>query len=210
MAIEGEYSVTTEEVPPMQWIQRCAASLSGLLMCFSLLSEQHASTGDGDHKEEIYVIRSVRVSRIAPTEYCAQSKTGFPDTVFEDKYVFHPVTTRAEDGAILSTVGKDIASLHACFGKTTDPNLLNFYAEGELAGIQFTGRGKCTSLKADSPEAGLNESTCFLDLGGLKYPYAAGLLTTNTLRSRNIIGDKSDPPGYIQPSIATVRLWRRR
>src|SRR5215468_3987726 len=193
----------------MLWTKCCVILFCALMFCISLLSEQDATICSGNHREEIYVIRSVRTSRISPTEYCAQPQTGFADTVFEDRYVFHPVTTRGEDGAILSTAGKETASLHACFGKTTDPNLLNFYAEGEITGIRFTGRGKCTFLKTDFPEPGLNESTCFLDLGGLKDPYAGGLLTTNTLRSRNIIGDKSDPPGYIQPSIATVRLWRR-
>jgi hypothetical protein len=194
----------------MLWIQQCATDCCMFLLCTSLLSAQDVPTSYGGHKEEIYVIRSVRTSRISPTEYCAQSQTGFADTVFEDRFVFRPVTTRGEDGAILSTAGKETASLHACFGKTTDPNLLNFYAEGVITGIRFTGRGKCTFLKTDFPEPGLNESTCFLELSGLKDPYAGGLLTTNTLRSRNVIGDKSDPPGYIQPSIATVRLWRRR
>ena len=185
------------------------SAMIALLLSTTLLVGQDASIPHDGKQEEIYVIRSVRTSRITPTEYCAQTQTGFADAVFEDRYVFRPVTTRTEDGAVVSTVGKEIASLHACFGKLTDPNLLNFYGEGEIAGIRFTGRGRCTSLKADAPEPGLDESTCFLDLGGLKDPYKGGLLTTNTLRSRNITGDKSDPPGYVQPSIATVRLWRR-
>jgi len=29
-------------------------------------------------------------------------------------------------------------------------------------------------------------------------------------KPRKPIGDESDPPGYAQPSIATIRLWRRR
>ncbi len=194
----------------MLWIQRCATHCCALLFCTSLLSAQGVSTPNGGKREEIYVIRSVRTSRITPSEYCAQSRTGFVDTLFEDRYVFHPVTTRAEDGAVVSTGGKDAASVHACFGKTADPNVFDFYGDGEIVGIRFTGRGKCTSLKTDFPEPGLNLTTCFLDLGGLNAPYAGGLLTTNTLLSRNITGEKSDPPGYIQPSIATVRLWRRR
>jgi len=193
----------------MLWTKCCVTLFCALMFCISLLSEQDATISSGNHREEIYVIRSVRTSRITPTEYCAQSQTGFADALFEDRYVFHPVTTRADDGAVVSTAGKEIASLHACFGKMADPNLLNFYGEGEIAGIPFAGRGRCTSLKTDAPEPGLNESTCFLDLSGLKAPYTGGLLTTNTLRSRNVTGDKSDPPGYVQPSIATVRLWKR-
>ena len=194
----------------MPWTPPSAAICLALLMSTGLLAAQDTATAHNDKKEEVYVIRSVRISRINPTEFCAQSQTGFADNVFEDRYVFHPVTTRAEDGAVISTVGKETASLHACFGKMADPNLLNFYAEGEIAGIHFTGKGQCTFLKTEFPEPGLSESTCFLHLGGMKDPYAGGLLTTNTLRSRNITGDKSEPPGYIQPSIATVRLWRRR
>jgi hypothetical protein len=90
------------------------------------------------------------------------------------------------------------------------PTFLNFYAEGELGGLIFDGTGKCTTLRRDFPEPGLNVAACFLHLGGLEDRYAGGLLTSNTVVSRNVTGDKSDPPGYVQPSIATVRLWRRR
>ena len=100
----------------MLWTKRCATHFCALLFCISLLSAQDATTSSGNPREEIYVIRSVRTSRIAPTEYCAQSRTGFVDTVFEDRYVFHPVTTRAADGAVVSTAGKETATLHACFG----------------------------------------------------------------------------------------------
>jgi hypothetical protein len=193
----------------MLWTQRHAIQCCGLLFCTSLLLAQPVPTS-GVHKEEIYVIRSVRMSRIAPTEYCKQSRTSFIGTVFEDRYVFHAVTTRADDGAIVNALGKQTALVHACFGKTADANVLNFYGEGEIAGISFTGGGKCTFLKENFPEASLNEATCFLQLSGLNDQYRGGLLTTNTLLTRNITGDKSDPPGYIQPSIATVRLWRRR
>jgi len=56
---------------------------------------------------------------------------------------------------------------------------------------------------------GISVWTCFLELSGLKAPYKGGILTTNTVDSRNPLGEKSDPPGYTEPSIATVRLWRR-
>ena len=35
--------------------------------------------------EEIYIARSVRESRVASTEYCAEAKTGFKSTI-EDRY----------------------------------------------------------------------------------------------------------------------------
>jgi hypothetical protein len=192
----------------MAWIRRCAASWYALLFCATLLPAQGNSAPHGNQKEEIFVIRSVRTSRITPTGYCAQSRTGFSDVVFEDQYVFHAVDTDAQRGLIVNTLGNKIASLHACFGKAADPNVLNFCGESEIAAIFFTGNRKCTILKTDFPEHGLNLNACFLHLGGLQAPYVGGLLTTNTLIARNTLGEKSDPPGYIQPSIATVRLWK--
>ena len=186
------------------------AGCCALLLSARVLYAQNASVSEDAKKEEIYVIRSVRTSRIAPTDYCAQSRTGFASTVFEDTYVFHTVSVNAEIGTVTGVSGAKRASAHTCFGKTEDPDVLNFYAEGELAGLSFSGKGKCTTLRRDFPESGLNAATCFLHLGGLEDRYVGGLLTTNTLVSRNVTGDKSDPPGYVQPSIATVRLWRRR
>jgi hypothetical protein len=183
----------------------CCALFSASILC-----ARHASVPDGVNKEEIYVIRSVRTSRIPPTDYCAQSRTGFAETLFEDRFAFHTVSTNTKDGLVANAFGAKTGSGNTCFGKTVDPDVLNFYAEGEIAGISFKGRGRCTILKKDFPEAGLNVSTCFLDLGGLQDRYAGGLLTSNTLVSRDVTGDKSDPPGYLQSSIATVRLWRRR
>jgi hypothetical protein len=186
------------------------AGCGALLLNAGVLCAQIASASGVAEREEIYVIRSERISRITPTDYCAQSRTGFASIVFEDRYVFHTVSVNAEIGIVTGVSGAKRASAHACFGKTQDPDVLNFYAEGELGGLRFEGRGKCTTLRRDFPEPGLNAATCFLHLGGLEERYAGGLLTTNTLVARNVTGDKSDPPGYVQPSIATVRLWRRR
>jgi hypothetical protein len=192
----------------MRWIRRCAANCWVLLFCATLLPAQDSPAPHGKKKEEIFVIRSVRTARITPTDYCAQFRTGFSDVLYEDQYDFYAVATDAQHGAIVSTLGNKTASLHACFGKAPDPNVLNFYGEGEIAAISFTGNGKCMILKRDFPEPGLKLNACFLHLGGVKDPYIGGLLTTNTLITRNTLGEKSDPPGYVQPSIATVRLWK--
>ena len=37
---------------------------------------------------------------------------------------------------------------------------------------------------------------------------AVGSLATNKINSKALIGAETDPPGYVQPSIATIRLWR--
>ena len=74
----------------------------------------------------------------------------------------------------------------------------------------MTGKGRCGPIANDFPEPGISSNRCFLILSNLTPPYAAGVLTTNSIASRQPIGEQSDPPGYVQPSIATIRLWRRR
>ena len=76
--------------------------------------------------------------------------------------------------------------------------------------MPLVGRGQCRTTKRDYPEAGITVMTCQLDLKGLPSEYVGGQLTTNTLGSRTLLGADTDPPGYTQPSIATVRLWRKR
>jgi hypothetical protein len=53
------------------------------------------------------------------------------------------------------------------------------------------------------------ESRCFLLLDNLSHGYLGGHLTANTINSRQVLGGTTDPKGYVQSSIATVRLWRR-
>jgi hypothetical protein len=51
---------------------------------------------------------------------------------------------------------------------------------------------------------------CFADLSDPAYKYVGGQLTTNTMGSLKLLGVESDPLGYAQPSIATIRLWKKR
>ena len=61
-------------------------------------------------------MRTVRTSRSTATAYCAQSRTGFTDVTFEDRYDFY-AQTAGKQGAISTALGKKTASTHACFGK---------------------------------------------------------------------------------------------
>jgi hypothetical protein len=160
--------------------------------------------------EDIYVARSMRESRVTPTAFCAEARTGFGSSRSEDRYTFRSTATRGSDGLMIETNVQTIGSLHACFGSTLDPMLTTFYAEGVLGTVTFTGRGECRNAKQDYPEPGMNVTRCFLELSDLPSGYVGGQLTTNTMGSRNALGEESDPPGYTQPSIATVRLWKRR
>ena len=180
-----------------------------ILMSLSVVWAQNAPVAVAGKKEEIYILRSVRTSRISPTSYCAQSRTGFSDPLYESRFVFHTVTTDSSHGMVLNAFGEQTGAAQACFGKTVDPDVLTFYAEGDIAGQRFTGKGKCTTVKRDFPEPGLTVVMCFLELGGLKDPYVGGFLSSNTIFSRSLTGETSDPAGYVQSSIATVRLWRK-
>jgi hypothetical protein len=160
--------------------------------------------------EEIYIARSLRESRDTPTEFCSLARAGFDNVSSEDHYTFRSIAVRPSDGKLVDNNVRMIGRLRACFGSTNNPQLQNFYAQGVLGGVAFTGRGECLASKADYPESGITRSRCFLHLDGLPTEYIGGELTTNSIRSRNVVGDQSDPPGYTQPSIATIRLWRRR
>jgi len=179
---------------------------------FASLTEAFSQSGlanDG-RVEEIYIARSVLESEVKPTDFCAGQKIGFGKDVADRHYTFRSVSTRVTDGRIVDVNAGIVGRLHGCIGSTADPAALNFYAEGVLANVPFSGTGECRTAKRDYPEPGIGIYRCFLELRGLPKGYAGGQLTTNTLVSRNPIGDKSDPPGYTQSSIATIRLWKRR
>jgi hypothetical protein len=160
--------------------------------------------------EEIYIARSLRESRDKPTEWCSKSRAGFENVTSEDHYTFRSIAVRPSDGKLVDDNVRMVGRLRACFGSTNNPQLQNFYAEGVIGGVAFKGLGECLASTADYPESGITRSRCFMHLDGLPTEYIGGELTTNSIRSRNVVGDLSDPPGYTQPSIATIRLWRRR
>ncbi len=185
-----------------------APILGALVLCSAEVSGQ--SRPAASSVEDIHIVRSLRLSRAEPTTFCSPSKTAFSDVQYEDRYTFAAVATRSDDGFVTDARSKEVGSARGCFGQTPDPTVLNFYIEGASSGISFTGRGKCATLRSDFPEAGLRVWHCFIDLSALSDPYVGGFLTTNTITSRTTDGAVSDPPGYVQPSIATIRLWKRR
>ncbi len=158
--------------------------------------------------ESIFVVRSVRESRVAATNFCVESRTGFAKASIEDKYSFRSIAIRPSDGLVTDTNVTQVATGHACLGPTEDPGVLNFYMEGVLGGVTYHGRGECRS-GADAPEPGVAPQRCFLNLHDIP-GYVGGQLATNTVVTRAIIGEQSDPLGYTQPSIAVIRLWKHR
>ena len=194
----------------------CVGLLSAVALMAGTTSDgrnaatQGSSTATSSPVEDIYVLRSLRDSRsTTPGGFCDSGKIGFVAQI-EDQYSFKAVATRAGDGKVVDASHHDTGTLHACFDSVPGVADTNFYGEGVIAGITATGKGKCTIIAPEFPEPGITSFRCFLVLSNLSPPYFAGVLTTNTIRSREPIGDRSDPPGYIQPSIATIRFWRKR
>jgi len=162
--------------------------------------------------EDIYVLRSIREPQAPTAGWCAASRTGFaPFPADAERFFsFWSVRSRPEDGRIVDAKAARVAELRACFGPTDDRARQHFHAEIRLGALTFRGSGECLALMIDFPESGLFPVRCHLVLDGLPAPYVGGLLTTNTLTTRAAFGGDSEPPGYTQASIATIRLWRAR
>ena len=159
--------------------------------------------------EDIYVLRSLREERSTPDDFCAAAKIGFAAKI-QDRYVFKAVVTRAPDSKVIDVVSHPAGTLRACFDAAPGVADTDFYAEGVRANVPATGKGKCTPIASDYPVLGITSVRCFLVLSNLPFPYVAGMLTTNSVTSRQPVGAESSPPGYVQPSIATIRLWRKQ
>lgn len=185
------------------------AAYALMLAALSSLAQSQAPRADTGI-EEISILRSVRLSRVDPTDFCAPSRTGFSRAAMEDRYDFKSVATAAASGEVTGADGPRVGTLHACFGPTADAAVVNFYAEGSVRTVAIIGRGSCRTTKVDFPEAGISVATCQLDLSGLPADYVGGYLTTNSILSHATLGPESEPLGYTQTSIATIRLWKKR
>lgn len=163
-------------------------------------------------REDILVLRSLRVERNAKSEWCTAERTGFEPVAggfrFEDRYSMWSLTARPDLGRVVNAKSHVVGELRGCFAQTADPRTVLFYAESRIAELPLIGNGLCTMVRPDFPEKGIAGWRCHLEVRGLPAPYVGGLLTTNSVTSKQAIGDLSDPPGYVQASIATMRLWR--
>lgn len=162
--------------------------------------------------EEIYVLRSIREPQTPTVGWCAPSRTGFEPMANDPErfFSFWSVRTQPEDGKVSDAKAARVAELRACFGPTETLARQNFYAEIKLGALSLRGHGECLALRIDFPEPGLFPVRCQLVLSGLPAPFVGGLLTTNTMTTRAAFGGETEPPGYTQASLATIRLWRAR
>jgi len=161
-------------------------------------------------REDVYVLRSIREPHAPTASHCLPSETGFDPfaTDAERFFSFWSLQTERESGRVTSARDARTAELRGCFGPTTDRARQKFHAEIALGTTSFRGDGECSAVSVDFPQTGLFSVHCWLVLSALPAPYVGGLLTTNTLTSKAPYGGESDPPGYTQASIATIRLWK--
>ncbi len=196
-----------------------SAGVSAILIAHTILGCAAPNSGPSNalsasSREDIYVLRSVREERNSKSNWCTPERTGF--TPFnsgfnlEDRYTMWSVVVRSNDGRIADAKAHIAGELHACFGATADPKVISFFTEGRIAELPLSGRGDCLVARSDFPEKGITTFRCYLELGGLPDPYVGGSLATNTITTKAVLGAETDPPGYTQFSIATIRLWRSR
>lgn len=192
------------------------ASINGVVMMTSActMSEGSAPASHAE-LEDIYVLRSIREQQASVIDHsvidwCPASKTGFEpfSTDADRSFSFYSIQSRSEDGRVIDAKNTRVAELRACFGPTQERARQSFYAEIRLGAISFRGNGECLALRMDFPEPGLFPVRCHLILSGLPAPFVGGLLTTNTMTSSARFGSDTQPLGYTQASIATIRLWR--
>lgn len=161
-------------------------------------------------REEIFVLRSIREAHAPTTGWCSREKTGFEPfpSDAERFFSFWSIRSRPDDGRIVDAKQARVAELRACLGATNERARQNFYAEGRLGTADFRGRGECLALAIDFPEKGLYPVRCQLILDSMPAPFIGGLLTTSTMTSGAPMGGETEPAGYTQASIATIRLWK--
>lgn len=164
--------------------------------------------------EDIFVLRSERKERVTPPTWCTPERAGFAPfnapTLIEDRFHFWSIETRVADGRIGNPNATVVGEIRACFGATATREIFNFYLESRLGTLTITGKGECTFGVADLPEKDLLIARCTVPLKVASGEYTGGLLITSSMGSKALFGLQTDPPGYTQSSIATIRLWRRR
>jgi hypothetical protein len=185
--------------------------VAAMALLASVAPAQNALTPNGA-LEDIYILHSVREPHEPEANWCAAAKTGF-DPFPKDAerlFSFWSLRTRPEDGKVVDAKAARAAKLRACFGPTSERARQNFYAEVQMGSVSFQGKGECLAVMTDFPETGLFPVRCQLVLSGMQPPYIGGLLTTNTMTSKAPLGSETNPSGYTQASIATIRLWKKK
>lgn len=175
----------------------------------------------GSDVEEVLSYLAVRSNRIPGASDPACNDAGFAVRNRNDSDLRAMTVTR--DGRLESTA-QTIGSAVSCFSTRSEAGVIQFFARLTIGGIRAVGRGECVQRYTDYPEPRVGVQECWLKLEQLPDGYVGGFMTVNAVATRiadataaNACsggpcgrGIESDPPGYVLPSIATVRLWRKR
>jgi hypothetical protein len=191
-----------------------ALAVAGLVAGCQAPASSPVQASASNAVEQLHVLRSLRVERTVSSTWCAPARAGFAPlkspTLLEDRFEMWSVRVSPSDARITDARSEQVGELRTCLGFTTDPRIFNFYAEGRVGSIPVTGSGECAVTEPNFPEPGITGLRCHLKLRGMPAPYVGGLLTSNSVLSKAVLGLETDPPGYLHSSIATVRLWRAR
>lgn len=159
------------------------------------------------------MLRSVPSAHNRDGSWCTAERAGFAPlrtpVLLESSFAFWSIESERASGRLVDLHASQVGTARGCFGFTEDPKIFNFYLSVQLGPLALSGRGECTLLRGDFPETGLNSLRCTVPLGSTSGVHTGGVLTTNTMSSKAAVGERTDPPGYVQASIATIRLWRR-
>ena len=189
-----------------------ASLLAAATFGFAILGAAQERSTAPSSREDIYVLRSLREERSVESRWCTPQRVGFAlltgDALVEERFGLWSVRAEAQTGRIADSKTSKVGEIRTCTAATIDPKVVNFYAEGKLAELPFTGNGDCHLVRADYPETGIAAVRCYLNLRGLPSEFQGGLATSNTLISEAVLGGETDPAGYLQTSIATFRLWK--
>lgn len=201
----------------MKSVARClvAAARASLLavvaLGFAILGAAQQRAPALSSREDIYVLHSIREERLLPSTWCTPERAGselLTGNALEERFGLWSVGAEPQTGRIADTKASKVGEIRTCSAATLDPKVFQFYGEGKLAELPFTGNGDCRMVEADYPEKGIAALRCYLNLRGLPPEYVGGLATSNTIVSEAVLGGETDPPGYLQTSIATFRLWK--
>jgi hypothetical protein len=188
-------------------IARMVVAFATASISFPAGAQDNSAAGLKAAPEEVYVGRSLRKTRVKPAAFCKTAPANF-DPVIEDTYEFRSIELN-DKGQIKQANVASIGDLKACYGRKSNSTTLDFFAEGTLNSVNFQGNGECYKM-INAPVDGSSAYSCYMVLSKLPALYVGGLLTTNSFNSKTVIGEITDPPGYIQPSIATIRLWKNQ
>ena len=171
--------------------------------------------------EQVFVYLAVRSNRTPGVSDPACNDAGFAVRNRNDSDLRALTSTR--DGRIDSTA-QIIGSAVSCFSTRSDAGVTQFFGRVTIAGISAAGRGECVQRYTDHPEPRVGVQECWLKLEQVPDGYVGGFVTVNAVATRTVDataasvcaggpcgrGLESDPPGYVLPSITTVRLWKQR